>query len=141
MSIIVKNKGTLYQIGDSLKLFPSKEEVKKNIENYQNREKFLCNVQLNKDLYNIEMTEEEQKETLSANNNDIFNNNNFDIDNIPWIISKYVFENSQEHGYKLRKGDIFKLGKYILRVDERVDDIVFLTRDEEIVAIFLDFDA
>ena len=118
MSIIVKNKGTLYQIGDSLKLFPSKEEVKKNIENYQNREKFLCNVLLNKDLYNIEMTEEEQKETLSANNNDIFNNNNFDIDNIPWIISKYVFENSQEHGYKLRKGDIFKLGKYILRVRE-----------------------
>ena len=26
-------------------------------------------------------------------------------------------------------------------IDERIDDIVFLTRDEEIVAIFLDFDA
>ena len=64
------------------------------------------------------MTEEDQKETMSINNNDIFNNNNFDIDNIPWIISKYVFENNQEHGYKLHRGDIFKLGKYILRVRE-----------------------
>ena len=56
------------------------------------------------------MTEEDPKETMSVNNNDIFNNNNFDIDNIPWIISKYVFENNQEHGYKLHRGDIFKLG-------------------------------
>ena len=118
-SIIVKSKGTLYQIGDSLRLFPSKEEYKKNIENLQNRQKFLCNITLNRDLYDIEMTEEEQKETASINNNDIFNNNNnLDIDNIPWIISKYVFENNQEHGYKLHKGDIFKLGKYILRVRE-----------------------
>ena len=68
------------------------------------------------------MTDEEQKETISINN-DLFNNNNIDIDNIPWIISKYVFENSHEHGYKLHKGDIFKLGKYILRVKELgIDD-------------------
>ncbi len=64
------------------------------------------------------MTEDEQKDNISINNYDFFNNNNFDIDNIPWIISKYVFENNQEHGYKLHKGDIFKLGKYILRVRE-----------------------
>jgi len=115
---VVKSKGILYQIGDSLKLFSCKEEYQKNIENYQNREKFLCNIFLNRDLYDIEMTEEEQKETISMNNNDLFNNNNIDIDNIPWIISKYVFENNQEHGYKLHKGDIFKLGKYILRVRE-----------------------
>ena len=115
---MVKSKGILYQIGDSLKLFSCKEEYQKNIENYQNREKFLCNIFLNRDLYDIEMTEEEQKETISMNNNDLFNNNNIDIDNIPWIISKYVFENNQEHGYKLHKGDIFKLGKYILRVRE-----------------------
>ena len=115
---MVKSKGILYQIGDSLKLFSCKEECQKNIENYQNREKFLCNIFLNRDLYDIEMTEEEQKETISMNNNDLFNNNNIDIDNIPWIISKYVFENNQEHGYKLHKGDIFKLGKYILRVRE-----------------------
>ena len=77
---------------------------------------------LNRDLYDIEMTDEEQKETISINN-DLFNNNNIDIDNIPWIISKYVFENSHEHGYKLHKGDIFKLGKYILRVKELgIDD-------------------
>ena len=64
------------------------------------------------------MSEEDGKEIVSINNNDLFNNSNFDIDNIPWIISKYVFENNQEHGYKLHKGDIFKLGKYILRVRE-----------------------
>ena len=69
------------------------------------------------------MREEDQKDNLSINNNDIFNNNNFDIDNIPWIISKYVFENNQEHGYRLHRGDIFKLGKYILRVRELgIDD-------------------
>ena len=69
------------------------------------------------------MVEEDQKETLSMTNNDLFNNNNIDIDNIPWIISKYVFENNHEHGYKLHKGDIFKLGKYILRVKELgIDD-------------------
>ena len=72
---------------------------------------------LNRDLYDIEMNDEDQKETISINN-DLFNNNNIDIDNIPWIISKYVFENNHEHGYKLHKGDIFKLGKYILRVKE-----------------------
>ena len=95
----------------------------KNIKNYQNREKFLCNVFLNRDLYDIEMFEEDQKETISMTNNDLFNNNNIDIDNIPWIISKYVFENNHEHGYKLHKGDIFKLGKYILRVRELgIDD-------------------
>ena len=106
-----------------MKLFSSKEEYLKNIESYQNREKFLCNVILNRDLYDIEMTEEEQKDNASINNNDLFNNNNFDIDNIPWIISKYVFENNQEHGYRLHKGDIFKLGKYILRVREiGIDD-------------------
>ena len=108
----------MYQIGDSLKLFPSKEDSNKNSENYQNNKKFLCNILLNRDLYDIEMTEDDLKETASVNYNDIFNNNNLDIDNIPWIISKYVFENNQEHGYKLHKGDIFKLGKYILRVRE-----------------------
>ena len=78
---------------------------------------------LNRDMYDIEMVEEDQKETISINNNDLFNNNNIDIDNIPWIISKYVFENNHEHGYKLHKGDIFKLGKYILRVRELgIDD-------------------
>ena len=106
-----------------MKLFSCKEEYLKNAKNYQGKEKFLCKILLNKDLYDIEMTEDEKKEIMSINNNDLFNNNNFDIDNIPWIISKYVFENNQEHGYKLHKGDIFKLGKYILRVREiGIDD-------------------
>ena len=43
---------------------------------------------------------------------------NLDVDNIPWIISKYVFDNPKEYGYKLHQGDLFKLGKYLLKVRE-----------------------
>ena len=42
----------------------------------------------------------------------------YDIDSIPWIVSRYVFDNQIEHGYKMHEGDLFKLGKYILRVRE-----------------------
>ena len=53
------------------------------------------------------------------NENDIINNNElYDIDNIPWIISRYVFDNQWEHGYRMHEGDLFKLGKYILKVRE-----------------------
>ena len=58
------------------------------------------------------------EENSSLNEEDNLSFNNFDIDNVPWIISKYVFENSREHGYKLHKGDILKLGKYILKIKE-----------------------
>ena len=61
---------------------------------------------------------------MSEDNIDINNDDNelsfanIDIDNVPWIISKYVFENNQEQGYKLHQGDLLKLGKYILIVKE-----------------------
>ena len=56
-----------------MKLFSCKEEYLKNAKSYQNHEKFLCKIVLNKDLYDIEMIEEEQKEIISVNNNDLFN--------------------------------------------------------------------
>ena len=63
---------------------------------------------------------EENKE-INKDETDL-NYNNIDIDNIPWIISKYVFENNKEKGYKIHVGDIFKLGKYILKVKEIGND-------------------
>lgn len=38
----------------------------------------------------------------------------YDIDDIPWVISRYVFES--EGGYVLREGDLLKLGKFILKI-------------------------
>ena len=73
-----------------------------------NKEIFLCKIEPKKDLYEIKMTENE-----NINNNELY-----DIDNIPWIISRYVFDNQWEHGYKMHEGDLFKLGKYILKVRE-----------------------
>ena len=72
---------------------------------------------------------EENKE-INKDENDL-NFNNIDIDNIPWIISKYVFENNKEKGYKIHMGDIFKLGKYILKVKE-------IGNDEEDKKIIID---
>ena len=43
---------------------------------------------------------------------------NLDVDTIPWIISKNVFNNQREHGYKLHPGDLLKLGKYLLKIRE-----------------------
>ena len=77
-------------------------------------QKFLCKIDLRQDSYEIEMSEENS--SLLEEDNLSFTN--FDIDNVPWIISKYVFENTREHGYKLHKGDILKLGKYILKIKE-----------------------
>ena len=36
----------------------------------------------------------------------------YDIDDMPWVISRYVFEG----GYILREGDLLKLGKFILKI-------------------------
>ena len=59
------------------------------------------------------------EDNININNDDNeLSFTNIDIDNIPWIISKYVFENNREQGYKLHQGDLFKLGKYILKVKE-----------------------
>ena len=105
----------LYQLGHNLKIFPSEEVANKNIHNNKSKEKFLCKINLIQDYYEIIM-----KENNSSLNSDEDKSSfkNIDIDNEPWIISKYVFENNREHGYKMHKGDIFKLGKYILKVKE-----------------------
>ena len=57
------------------------------------------------------------EDNISLNEDDLFNNK-IDVDKIPWMILKYVFENNREQGYKIHIGDVFKLGKYILKVKE-----------------------
>ena len=115
LSTTISTKGILYQFGPFLKSFSSKEEANKSIPNQKLKEKFLCKVTLKQDSYEVEMNEENSN---VINEEDNISFNNIDIDNVPWIISKYVFENNREHGYKLHKGDMFKLGKYILKVKE-----------------------
>ena len=110
----ISNKGILYQLDKNIKLFSSKEEADKYFNNNKMKGKFLCKIDLSQDAYNISMKEENSD--INEDDNDSFND--IDIDNISWIISKYVFENSRENGYKLHKGDILKLGKYILKVKE-----------------------
>ena len=110
----ISNKGILYQLDKNIKLFSSKEEADKYFNNNKIKGKFLCKIDLNQDAYDISMKEEDS--SINEDDNDSFND--IDIDNISWIISKYVFENSRENGYKLHKGDILKLGKYILKVKE-----------------------
>ena len=98
-----------------MKLFSSKEEANKILPKYKVKEKFLFKASLNQDSYEINMNEE----NINLNNDDNeLSFRNIDIDNVPWIISKYVFENNREQGYKLHIGDLFKLGKYILKVKE-----------------------
>ena len=109
----------LYQFGQNLKFFSTKEESKKYIQKNITTEKFLCTADLIGDSYEIKMCEENKEINYEENEINFYN---IDIDNIPWIISKYVFENGKEHGYKIHTGDIFKLGKYILRVKEIGND-------------------
>ena len=90
------NKGILYQLDKNIKLFSSKEEADKYFNNNKMKGKFLCKIDLSQDAYNISMKEEDS--SINENDNDSFND--IDIDNISWIISKYVFENSRENGYK-----------------------------------------
>ena len=101
LSTIIDRKGILYKNGRFLHLLQNKNTT-------NSKEIFLCKITPKKDLYEINMNE-----------NEINNNNElYDIDNIPWIISRYVFDNQWEHGYKMHEGDLFKLGKYILKVRE-----------------------
>ena len=114
LSTSISNEGFLYKLGQNLKLFPSKEEANKINSKNKIKEKFLCKINLKQDSYEIEMDEDNS----SLNGDDNLSYEKMDIDNIPWIISKYVFENNRENGYKLHRGDIFKLGKYILKIKE-----------------------
>ena len=64
---------------------------------------FICKVAPRKDIYEIDL-------------NDAKSNHAYDIDDIPWIISRYVFNDSVEHGYRIHEGDLLKLGKFILKI-------------------------
>ena len=104
---VIKNGGHLFKIGEKIKVYNSKDVTDKD--DLNNPPEYLCKIQPQKDHYDIEMLDD-----LSTSVDTV----NLDVDNVPWIISKYVFDNSREHGYKLHQGDLFKLGKYLLKVRE-----------------------
>ena len=64
---------------------------------------FLCKVTPYKDYFSIEL-------------NNFNKCKEYDIDDIPWIISRYVFDGQGEHGYRIHEGDLLKMGKFILKV-------------------------
>ena len=74
-------------------------------ENLTNNRKgmFLCKVTPYKDYFGIEL-------------NNFNKCKEYDIDDIPWIISRYVFDGQGEHGYRIHEGDLLKMGKFILKV-------------------------
>ena len=62
---------------------------------------FICKIIPYKDIYEIELNNQ---------------NKDYDIDDIPWLITRYVFNDTKERGYILHEGDLMKLGKFILRI-------------------------
>ena len=112
----IDKKGILYRKGNNLELDQNnhinKSLTKANINNNEqdvntNKGTFLCKIYPEKEYYEIKMNEKDEGYNVF-----------YDIDSIPWIVSRYVFDNQVEHGYKMHEGDLFKLGKYILRVRE-----------------------
>ena len=115
LSIQIDKKGSLYKKGAKLNLVSSFDELitkqnSTNINNGQDDPKcsngsglFICKIFPRKDIYEIEL-------------NDLKKDEAYDIDDIPWIISRYVFENENDHGYHIHEGDLLKLGKFILKV-------------------------
>ena len=112
----IDKKGILYRKGNNLELDQynniNKSITKANINNNEldinpSKGTFLCKISPEKVFYEIKMNEKDEDYNVF-----------YDIDSIPWIVSRYVFDNQFEHGYKMHEGDLFKLGKYILRVRE-----------------------
>ena len=107
MHTVIKNGGHLFKIGEKIKLYNTKDIIDKD--DQTDTPEYLCKIQPQKDHYDIEMIDD-----LSSSTDTL----NLDVDNTPWIILKYVFDNPNENGYKLHQGDLFKLGKYLLKVRE-----------------------
>lgn len=115
LSIQIDKKGSLYKKGAKLNLVSPFDELitKQNSTNINNGQDdpecsnssglFICKIFPRKDIYEIEL-------------NDLKKDEAYDIDDIPWIISRYVFENENDHGYHIHEGDLLKLGKFILKV-------------------------
>ena len=113
----VHNGGYLYKKASSLNFISSENELQRQrtgtIDNTKPKPEsslpsphngtFICKVTPRKDIYEIEL-------------NDTKSSHAYDIDDIPWIISRYVFNDSIEHGYRIHEGDLLKLGKFILKI-------------------------
>lgn len=93
MKITVDKPGYLYKIEN--KLLFSKVPLRNAL--------FLCKIVPHKDTYEIDLDELETKDIIN-------------LEDVPWIISKYVFNSINEPGYILNEGDLIKMGKYILKV-------------------------
>lgn len=87
--------------GDKLKLISNNEEINEKEKEITKNGQFLCKVNPFNDYYGIDL-----------------NNSNrstpYDIDNIPWLLLRDVF--NEEKGYRIHEGDLFKVGKFILKV-------------------------
>ena len=112
----VHNGGYLYRKASSLNFISTESDLHRQrtgtIDNTKTKPEslptshsgtFICKVTPRKDIYEIEL-------------NDTKSNHAYDIDDIPWIISRYVFNDSVEHGYRIHEGDLLKLGKFILKI-------------------------
>lgn len=132
LSLTITKKGALFKKGDSLNLVPLPktlfEKSNSNIMASIHEDPtfssanglFLCTINPKKDIYEIELNNN-QKEA-------------YDIDDIPWIISRYVFDTPSEKGYHVHEGDLFKLGKFILKVRQirlKKSTDIFNMRDKD----------
>ena len=88
----------MHRKGDKLKLISSNEEIK---EKKEKNGEFLCKVNPFNDYYGIDL-------------NNTNRSTPYDIDNIPWLLLRDVFNG--ERGYRIHEGDLFKVGKFILKV-------------------------
>ena len=88
----------MHRKGDKLKLISSNEEIK---EKKEKNGEFLCKVNPFNDYYGIDLNHTNRSTP-------------YDIDNIPWLLLRDVFNG--ERGYRIHEGDLFKVGKFILKV-------------------------
>lgn len=115
LSKTISTKGSLYQRGSTLHFIPSplkesftrkettNEDKPKAVSDTQNGY-FICKLCPKKDIYEIE---------LGDTKNEVY----YDIDDIPWIIVKYVFDDDNDNAaYHLHEGDLLKMGKFILKI-------------------------
>ena len=115
LSTTIRKKGILYKKNSLLNFVPCDNDIHKQktctasdkehneaVGNSQHGT-FICKIVPQKDIFEIEL-------------NDAKNEQAYDIDDIPWIISRYVFSETSDRGYRIHEGDLLKLGKFILKI-------------------------
>ena len=113
LSTTIRKKGVLYKKGSLLNFVPCENDIHKqktctvndkdNNNNDAQHGTFICKIIPQRDIFEIEL-------------NDAKNEQAYDIDDIPWIISRYVFNETADKGYRIHEGDLLKLGKFILKI-------------------------